>query len=191
MFNLNGTDISYIIFSPEQKDLSKIENSLLCEKASSILYSKDYVVISVKGHYKGELENSFIALQNVPNNDSLREDCLYLLEIFKQNNAIVKYQGHEDATKIYNSGEEKPMTITIYDSNLDNKTYLYNGISFSFLEKQRFYFPKEKSELKKGMVLEYYNNKDWVKKEIVDINTEYDNLYKLLMKYKKVRIPVY
>ena len=144
MFNLNGTDISYILFSPEQKDLSKNENSLLCEKASSILYSKDYTVIQVKGHYKGELENSFIALQNVPNNNSLREDCLYLIEIFKQNNAIVKYHGQSDATKIYNSGEEKPMTITIYDSNLDNKTYLYNGISFSFLEKRRFYFPKEK-----------------------------------------------
>lgn len=190
MFNLNGPDISYILFSPESKDLSKVENNLLCEKASSILYSKDYMVIPVKGHYKGELENSFIALQNLPNNDSLRNDCIYLIEIFKQSNAIVKYQGQTDATKIYNSGEEKPMSITIYDSDLDNKTYLYNGISFSFLEKQRFYFPKDKNELKKGMVLEYFDNKDWVRKEILDINTEYNNLYKLLMKYNKVRIPV-
>jgi hypothetical protein len=191
MFNLNGTDISYILFSPEQQDLTKVENNLLCEKASSILYSKDYTVIAVKGHYKGELENSFIALQNVSNNDILREDCLYLLETFKQNNAIVKYKGQTDATKISNSGEEKSMSITIYDSNLDNKTYLYNGVSFSFLEKQRFYFPKEKSELKKGMILEYFDNKDWIKKEIIDINLEYDNLYQLLMKYDKVRIPVY
>jgi hypothetical protein len=190
MLKINNRKISYIIFSPERKELSKIENNLLCDKAASILYSKDYNVIPVKGYFKGDLENSFVALQNTENNDILRKDCLFLLDTFNQESAIVKYFGETDATKILNSGEEKQMGIAIYNLDSENKTYLYDGISFSFLEKKKYYYPREKNELRNGMILEYFDNKEWSSKEIIDINIEYENLYKLLMRYNKIRIPV-
>ena len=112
------------------------------------------------------------------------------MECFNQECGIIKYKNEKNATKVFRDGSEKPMSLIIYNSDLNNKTYLYNGISFSFLEEKRYYFPKERKELKNGMSLEYFNNNKWVQKEVIDINKEYDNLYKLLMKYEKVRIQV-
>jgi len=190
MLNLNDQNISYLLFSPENETLTSEEKKLVCEKACSILYSKDYTILSVKGLYEGVYENSFLALQNKPNNDDLRKDLIYLLEIFHQQSGIVKYKNETKATKVFESGFEKPLSILLYDLNSNNKTYLYNGISFSFLEEKRYYFPKTINDLRNGMILEFFNNKEWVEKEIQNVQTEYDNLYKLLMKYDKVRISV-
>jgi hypothetical protein len=190
MFNLTDPNISYILISPENKYGSQLDNKLSCERACSILYSKDYTVLSVTGHYEGQYEKSFLSIPSEESNDDLRKDLIYLLEYFNQECGIVKYKNDKNATKVFRDGSEKPMSLVIYNSDLNNKTYLYNGISFSFVEEKRYYFPKKREELKNGMVLEYFNNNNWVQKEVVDINQEYDNLFKLLMKYEKVRIQI-
>ena len=176
MFNLTDPNISYILLSPENKYASQLDNKLSCERACSILYSKDYTVLSVTGHYEGSYERSFLSIPSEESNDDLRKDLIYLLEYFNQECGIIKYKNEKKATKVFRDGSEKPMSLVIYNSDLNNKTYLYNGISFSFLEEKRYYFPKKREELKNGMLLEYFNNNKWVQKEVIDINKEYDNL---------------
>jgi hypothetical protein len=190
MFNLTDPNISYILLSPENKYASQLDNKLSCERACSILYSKDYTVLSVTGYYEGSYEKSFLSIPSEESNDDLRKDLIYLLECFNQECGIIKYKNEKNATKVFRNGSEKPMSLIIYNSDLNNKTYLYNGISFSFLEEKRYYFPRERKELKNGMSLEYFNNNKWVQKEVIDVNKEYDSLYKLLMKYEKIRIPM-
>ena len=89
-----------------------------------------------------------------------------------------------------NDGSERPMSVAYYNENTTNKTYLHNGISFSFIEEKRYYTPKGKSDLKNGMIVEYLNDSIWNQRTIVDIDTEYLNLYGLLIKYNKMRVPI-
>ena len=190
MFNLSDPKVSYIIFTPEKESNTELENKLLCERSSSILYSKGYTILSVTGYYEGKYEKSFIAIPEFTNNDDLRKDSYYLLDTFHQDSLILKYFDNNSATKIMNDGSERPMSVAYYNENTTNKTYLHNGISFSFIEEKRYYTPKGKSDLKNGMIVEYLNDSIWNQRTIVDIDTEYLNLYGLLIKYNKMRVPI-
>ena len=190
MLNLEDPNISYLLFSPESLENSDLENKSVCEKACSILYSKDYTLLSLKGLYNGNYEQSYLAIKQSNNNDELRKDMIHLLDTFHQDCGIVKYIYESKPTKIFSNGSEKKLNITVYNQDTENKTYLYNGVSFSFIEEKMYYFPSKKDELKKGTILEYFNNTNWIKKEILDVNQEFEDLYKLLMKYQKVRIPM-
>jgi hypothetical protein len=187
MFNLSDPNISYLLISPEKSDNLPSDNNLNCERICSILYSKDYTIIPVTGYYEGKYEKSFIAVC-ASDNDNLRFDSIYLMDKYNQDSVIVKYKGENLATKILMDGSEKPMSVAIYDSDLKNKTYLYNGVSFSFVEKKRYFFPKKKEDLKSGMIVEYFNNNKWNQKQIFNIDTEYEKMFKLLIKYEKVRV---
>jgi len=190
MFNLSDPNLSYILFSPENNEDTEITKKSKCEKACSILYSKDYTVISVKGLYNGEYENSFLAFQPSVGDDKLRENLIYLLEIFHQDCGIIKYKQDTKPFKLFNDGQEKPLKMAFYNSDSPNKTYLYDGVSFSFNEELRYYFPTKKEELKTDMVIEYFNNDKWIEKKIQNLDSEFSNLYSLLMKYSRLRIPI-
>lgn len=187
MINFSDPNISFILFSPEKENLSTIENKSRFEKACSILYSKDYTLINVMGHFDGTYEKSIIAFPSIDNNDMIRRDTFQIIEIFDQDSVIIKYNGTPKANKICNDGREINLSVAYYDSNTENKTYLYDGISFSFLEEKRYYYPKEKKDLSNGMIVEYYNDNAWKEREITDLETEFDLLYSLLIKYKKLR----
>lgn len=92
--------------------------------------------------------------------------------------------------KLFKDGSERTLGIALYNEDTNNKTFLHNGISFSFIEEKKYYIAKSKSELKNGMIVEYYNDNRWNQKEIKDIDIEYDNLYKLLIKYNKLRFQI-
>jgi hypothetical protein len=190
MFNLSDPNVSYIVFTPEKDTNTELENKLLCERACSILYSKGYTILSVTGYYEGKYEKSFIAVPESTNNDDLRKDSYYLLDSFHQDSLILKYFRDTSATKVMKDGSERPMSVAYYNENTNNKTYLHNGISFSFIEEKRYYTPKSKSDLKNGMMVEYLNDSVWNQKTILDIDTEYQNLYGLLIKYNKMRVPI-
>jgi hypothetical protein len=76
----------------------------------------------------------------------------------------------------------------MYSTDSEKKSYLYNGYSFSFTEQKRYFFPSRKEEIKVGMIVEFFNNNKWIEKKVSNPDVEYDKLYKLLMKYNKVRI---
>jgi hypothetical protein len=139
----------------------------------------------------GKSSKSFIAVNTGQNtNDELRSDSIYLMENFGVGEIIVKYNKDDQPTKINEDGSELPMSIKVYDPNFENKMYVYNGVSFTFNELKRYYFPKKESDIKKGMIVEYFNNNKWTRKKVDDPKTEYDKMYKLLIKYEKLRVEV-
>lgn len=190
MFNLSDSNVSFILFSPERQDQNQLENKNAFEKACSILYSKDYTIFPVTGYFNNMYEQSMIAVPNVPNNDHLRKDSIYLMDLFHQESIILKYLQEQKSVKLFKDGSERTLGIALYNEDTNNKTFLHNGISFSFIEEKKYYIAKSKSELKNGMIVEYYNDNRWNQKEIKDIDIEYDNLYKLLIKYNKLRFQI-
>jgi hypothetical protein len=48
--------------------------------------------------------------------------------------------------------------------------------------------PKKKEDFRQGMIIEYFNNSQWNEKIVFDLDTEWDKMYKLLVKYDKIRV---
>lgn len=178
MLNLKDPKISFLLASADNI------NSLI-----SYLYSRDYRLLDIKGYYQGKFENSVIAFTNL-SNDELRKDALHILKHFEQDCLIVKYRDEQGAKKIFEDGQEKPLGILLYNTDSENKSYIYDGLSFSFVEQQLYYFPKKKDDFKSGMIVEYFSNNKWIEKKVIDPDLEFEKLYNLLMKYDKIRIPV-
>jgi len=176
MIGLEQPNTSYVIISSDS--LSDMV---------SILYAKDYQVVYMKGYYRGQYEDSVIAFGRV-DSDEMRKDIIFLLNRFHQDSAIIKYLGETNAKKIFQDGSEKPLGIVMYNTDSDNFSYLYNGFSFSFVESVRYWKPTKKEDFKVGMIIEYFNNNKWYERKIVNPIDEYENLYKLLVKYDKVRV---
>lgn len=187
MLNLLDKNISYLLVSPQKKTDSLLENNINCERLCSILYSKGYTILQVQGYYENVYEKSFLAFTD-DNNDDTRFDAIYLIDKFNQDSIIVKYKGDDFATKILKNGSEKNLSLIKYDSEMKDRTYLYNGLSFTFIENKKYYFPNKKEELKNGMIVEYFNNNKWNQRTINNIDVEYDKMFKLLMKYEKLRV---
>ena len=179
MINLNDENISYILASSE----SQLESNKLC----NILYSKGYSIISITGYQNGVYDKSYIAISE-SDNDQLRMDAIYLNEEFQKKYTLVKYKNENTAKRVNQDGSENLMDILLYESDNSNKIYICDGISFSFKEKQRYFFPSSKSQLKSGMIVEFFNNEKWKERIILNLENEYDKMYKLLMKYNKLRV---
>lgn len=175
MIDLSNPKISYVIITS-----SKLEDII------SILYAKNYQIIHIKGYYHGQYEDSIIAFGS--DNDELRSDVLFLLNHFKENCAIIKYYGESSAKKLYFDGSEKLLGIVLYNTDSSKMSYLYNGVSFSFVEQARYWKPTKKEDFKVGMIVEYFNNNKWFTKTVEDPNNEYEKLYKLFIKYDKIRV---
>lgn len=175
MADLSNPKISYMVLSSD-----KLEDMI------SILYAKNYQIMPIKGYYQGQYEDSVIAYG--PDNDELRSDLIFLLNHFNQDCGIIKYLGETNAKKVFSDGSEKPMGIVLYNTDSENKSYLYNGVSFSFVEQARYWKPTKKEDFKVGMIVEYFNKNKWFKKTVEDPQSEYENFYKLFIKYDKIRV---
>lgn len=187
MLNLLDKNIAYLLISPEKTINTQLENHVNCERVCSILYSKGFTIIPVQGFYNNRYEKSFLAFTD-DDNDDLRFESIYLMDMFEQDSIIVKYRGDNFASKVYSDGSEKNLSLVVYDSEMKDRTYLYNGLSFTFVENKKYYFPSRKEDLKNGMIIEYFNNKKWNQKKIHNIDVEYEKMFKLLMKYEKLRV---
>ena len=178
MFNLKDPNISYIVVSGD------------VNACSNYLYSREtYQILEMSSYFQGEFDRSLFAFTNIDNTD-IRRDAMSLMMHFNEDHIIVKYHGESAPTKITPDGKEHPMGVLVYNTDSEKKSYIFEGISFSFIEQQLYYFPKSKKDFKQGMVVECYSNNDWIEKRVFDVDTEYDNMYHLLIKYKKIRIPV-
>ena len=80
------------------------------------------------------------------------------------------------------------MGITLYNTDEENISYLYNGVSFSFVEKVRYWKPTKMEDFKVGMLVEYLNNNKWYQKKVEDPLKDWNDMFKLLTKYEKVRV---
>ena len=191
MLNLIDENSSYIIINPYTNYLSQFDNKLVLEKICSVLYSKNYTIFSIFSINKSIRENSILAMCP-DNNNSLRKDSIFLMDEFDQKSIIVKYKNDIEYKLIENTGEEFLLNIELYpDLNENRSLYVFNAISFAFEKKKRYFFPSKKEDIKKGMIVEYLNENRWVLKTINNVDLEYEKMYKLLMKYKKMRVSHY
>lgn len=173
--NLENKDIGYIL-SP-----SKING------ISSYLYSRGYKILEIKEYHKGKFQDSIIAW-TIDKSQNIKEESLEIIKHFNQDQLIIKEINKSDIKKIFKDGSEKHLDFHMYSTNSEIKSYIHEGISFSFPEKQSYKFPKRKEDFKTGMTVECYSSSGWVPKIVDNIDTEYDKLYKTLSKYNKVRI---
>ncbi len=174
--NLDNINISYLIVSYGDNNIA------------AILDSRSYQILPIQSYSNGVYDNSYMGYSDVDNN-TLRTDAIFLLEKVKGDYLIIKYKGEKTPKKIFNDGSEKLLDINIYTTTHDeNLTFLYKGLSFSFTEAKRYWIPKKKEDFRVGMIVEYFNNNKWTEKLVENPNTEWDKLYKLLLKYDKVRV---
>jgi hypothetical protein len=178
MLGLEQPNTSYMLISSSDN----------LDQIISVLYAKNYQVLPIKGYFEGVFEDSIMAFGRVENDD-LRNDALFILGHFNEKTTIVKYLGESEAKKVFFNGSEEPMEIVMFNTNESNKSYIHSGISFSFVEKTRYWKPKSQDDLKIGMIIEYQNNNKWCERIVRNPNEEWEKLYKLLTKYDKVRIP--
>jgi hypothetical protein len=174
--NLTDPKISYIVLSSDNID-----------DIISVLYAKGYQVLPIQGYYQGQYENSTMAYSDI-DNDELRKDLIFLLNHFNQDCGIIKYLNESGAKKLFKDGSEKPLGIIMYNTDAENRSYLYNGISFSFVEQKRYWIPKNQDDFKVGMIVEYLNKDKWFSKKVENPKLEYEKIYKLLIKYEKIRV---
>lgn len=177
MLGLEQPNTSYMILSSNHLD-----------QMISVLYAKGYQILPIKGYYEGNFEDSIMAFTE-SGNDDLRRDTIFLLNKFGQDCAILKYLGESEAKKIYFDGSKQPMGVVMYNTDSKNKSYIHSGISFSFVEKMRYWTPKSPTDIKSGMIVEYMNNNKWYEKIVVNPLDEWEKMYKLLLKYNKLRVP--
>jgi hypothetical protein len=176
VIDLNNPKMSFVLLSSDRLD-----------DMVSILYAKNYQVIPMQAYYKGQYEDSVIAFSAI-DNDELRKDLIFLLNHFHQDSAVIKYIGETDVKKLFRDGSEKPMGVTLYNTDDENVSYLYNGISFSFVEQVRYWKPTKMEDFRVGMIVEYLNKNKWYQKTIEDPTLEWHDMFKLLIKYDKVRV---
>ena len=176
MIDLSNPKMSFILLSSD-----KLDDML------SILYAKDYQIIPIKGYYQGQYEDSALAFSNI-DNDELRKDLVFLLNHFHQDCGIIKYIGETNVKKVFRDGSEKPLGITLYNTDSENISYLYNGLSFSFVEQVRYWKPSRIEDFKVGMIVEYLNNNKWYQRKVENPKQEWEDMYKLLSKYDKLRV---
>lgn len=175
MTELESVQSSYIILSADR-----------INEMTTVLYTKEYQIIPIKGYFNGIFEDSVIAYGQ--DNESLRRDIIFLLDHFHQESAIIKYQGETNAKTVFFDGSEHPMDLIVYNTDSTKKTYIHNGISFAFKESKRYWIPKTMEDLKVGMIVEYMNNNKWYERKVQNPSEEWEKLYKLLIKYDKLRV---
>lgn len=175
MTGLESVQSSYIILSADR-----------INEITTVLYAKEYQIIPIQGYFNGIFEDCVIAYGQ--DNESLRRDIIFLLDHFHQESAIIKYQGEINAKTVFFDGSEHPMDLLVYNTDATKKTYIHNGISFAFKEAKRYWIPKTMEDLKVGMIVEYMNNNKWYERKVQNPQEEWEKLYKLLIKYDKLRV---
>lgn len=176
MSYLKDPKVSYLLSSSERMD-----------NLISYLYSRDYRLLDIKGYYDNVFDDCVFAFSNLTN-DELRTDALRILEGSHQESLIIKYRDDINAKRIFKDGQEIPLSVILYNTDSNNKSYIHDGVSFSFVEGKNYSFPKGRKDFKNGMIVELFSNKKWVEKKVIDVDSEYEKMYNLLIKYNKIRI---
>ena len=179
--NLTDKKVMYFIITSDS-----------AKNTDSVLMAKEYKIIELVDLFNGIDKKSILGWQDI-GNDEMRKDVIFILDMFEIEYAIVKYSGETKARKVFRDGSEKLLDINpntiLSNKNWPEMSYFYKGFYFNFIDEKRYWKPKQKSDFKKGMIVEYLNNEKWHQREVKNIDQEWDNMYKLLVKYDKIRSP--
>jgi hypothetical protein len=190
MFNLQNEDLSFIIINSEKEFQTVLENYHNSERLYSVLDSKEFSIFKLKDFKKSKMSPAYLAVTQLKENDSIRAEALHILEFMDISSLILKYKDSKNPILLEKNGHETPLLFEFYPNNQEEQFYVLEGLSFNFKKDQRFFFPKNKSHLKQGMVVEYLNDDIWKSRKIDNLDVEYNKMYSLLMKYDKLRIPI-
>ena len=177
MNGLKEINTSYIIIESNRIDA-----------IMSFLYAKEYKILQIQGYFEGVFDDAIIAYGKT-DNDDLRRDSLFILDSFHCDSAVIKYIGESDIKKVYKDGTETLLEAILYNTDSNFKTYIYEGLSFSFTNKTRYWKPTKKEDFKVGMIVEYLSNNKWYEKIVKNPTDEWEKMYKLMSKYEKLRVP--
>lgn len=187
MLNLTDQNVSFILLSPCKEGISESDNFTLLSKSQSLLFSKEYSILSLTGYCGGSWDKSYIAY-NESDNNALRKDAIFLMEQTESESIIVKYKGDSELKMIDRKGEEFPLSLHNYSEPIEgSKVFIFEGWYFTLRQERKYYLIETKDQIKKGMKLEYFNEGVWKEKEVVNPELEWSNMYQLLTKYKKLR----
>lgn len=180
---LDDPYINYIIISAYISTNEDLDNRLNNSKLFDTLIFKDFTVLSMGGS-----QPSYLAYKEC-NNNELRYDAIELMDKYKQEYVICKYTGESQAKKILFDGQEQILGVVRYEGDQDNHNFFVEGQAFSFKPQKRYFTPTKASDFKEGMIVEILNNNgDWIEKEVKDPEVEFERMYKLLIKYDKIKI---
>ena len=180
---LDDPYINFIIVSSYRSDKSDLDNRISFQKLNDSLLLRDYIVIEISGD-----KPACLAYKECDNNE-LRYDAIEIMDLYKQEYVIVKYKGEEESRKVTFEGKETLLGVVGYQGDESKHNFYVEGLAFSFEERKRYWIPKNQSQIKNGMIVELLdNNGDWIEKEVVDSDLEYHRLYRLMIKYNKMRI---
>jgi hypothetical protein len=186
MLQLTNESTSYFIISAFKSENNREINEKLKNNLRDDLYLKDYIITPIDGYYKGLSESSYIAQRSVDNNE-LRQDSIELMTKYDQDEIVIKYIGEDVIKKIELDGNERNLVMGNFDP--EHRSYIFENITFSLMDQKRYRFPKNSEEFKVGYVVEMMGSSgNWIQKEVTNPNDEWDNLYKTLSKYDRVRI---
>ena len=182
---LNDPYINYIIISAFQSEEDDLKNRLELSRLQDKLIFRDFIVLEMGGN-----QPSFLAYKDEEyDNDELRYDAIELMDSFKQEYVIVKYRGEEEAKKILFDGREDLLGVVEYKGDNNNHNFFVEGSAFSFEPRKRYITPKSVKDFRKEMIIEMKNNSgEWIQKKVIDPEVEYERMYKLMIKYDKIRI---
>lgn len=186
MLELTDEAVSYMIVSPAREIVDQTRALVETSRAQSLLYSRNYSLISLTGYSGGVYDRSFLAYGG-PDNESLREDAIMYIREMEQRDVLVKYSGTATLTIIGSDGSERPVSIKQYEGG-DERAYIHGTQCFSLKRERRYRNVESRSEISAGMALEYYNNGRWNEIRVSDPDAEYERMYRLLIKYGKLRV---
>ncbi len=185
MLNLTEENVGFILVSPCRSTNEDKEVQL--SKAQSILFSREYSILSLTGYCGGDWDKSFIAY-NESDNNNLRKDAIHLMKSLNTTDIIIKYKGDAELKLIEGDGSEYPLSIHNYSEyNDEAKVYIFEGWYFTLKREKKYFLIENKSQIKKGMRVEYFSSEKWQEKIVEDPEAEWMNMYQLLTKYKKLR----
>jgi len=174
MLDLKNPNISYLLV-PNQNGIS------------SYLFSRDYYLVDIKEYFNNKFDDFIIAFTGISDYE-LKEDSIHIIENFNQEFVIAKFKLENSIVKFENR-QEILLDVILYNTDFNKKSYIHEGMSFSFIPKQSYIQPKNKNDFKAGMIIEYLSsNNQWIKRSVVDPIIEFDKMYALLIKYNKIRI---
>jgi len=187
MLELTEKSASYLIVSPARDLRDQSVAALEASRAQSMLYGRNYTLISLTGYSGGVYDRSFLAYGQ-QDNDSLRSDALAYMRESAQGDVVVKYSGSSELTLLSRDGSEHPLSVHPYDGSEGVRAFIHGSDCFTLRRERRYRMVESRAEIKRGMVLEYLNNGRWNEVRVADPDTEYDRMFRLLIKYGKLRV---
>lgn len=164
-----------------------VPNNIHINEQINYLSVKDYNIIYIDERRGDMLYTSLFCVKNNITDDELKADAMFIINSMDADKLIIKYNNDKNANELVKNNEYPLIILNNYDINAYN--YIINGNYISFRRSKQYWIPEKKEDFTKGMILEYFNNNKWNIQKVNDPEKEYDDMYKLLLKYKKLRVP--